>query len=362
VKNRSFNLTCKKKYSQKAIRQVQVTKNKLISKTQIISLFCGAGGLDLGFKQEGFRIALAIDLEAAAIKTHKRNFIKTPSFTADLTKLGPTGVQALVSQYLPLGSHIGIIGGPPCQGFSRSNPRSFAEDPRNLLPSLYVDIISELQLYYVVDFVVFENVLGIKDVKHSEKYSALISGLKNLQFAVDERELCALDFGVPQNRTRIIISALRSNAGYLPISLKQRTGKTTVREAIADLPEPAFYRRNLKSSEIPVHPNHWTMQPKSLRFTQPIIKCNKSRSFRKLSWDKASPTIAFGNREIHVHPNGNRRLSIFEAMLLQGFPSSFILEGNFSQQVTQISNAVPPPLAQSIARAVKKSILIKRKN
>lgn len=339
-------------------------KNKIVVSdypVKIISLFCGAGGLDLGFKQEGFGVALAIDFEPSAIKTHKRNFKKTASLAADLTELGPEGVLSFVKDQLPEGSRIGVIGGPPCQGFSRANPNSDVDDPRNLLPSLYVEIIKKLQKNYIVEFVVFENVLGMKDKKHSTKYHSLISGLKSSKFIVDEQELCALDFGVPQNRRRIIVSAIRKDQGYGKLFLKKRKGKSTVREAIGDLGEPAFYSKNLSKSDIPLHPNHWTMKPKSHRFSDNFLHNGKARSFRKLKWDKASPTIAFGNREIHVHPNGNRRLSIYEAMLLQGFPPSFILEGNLSQQVTQISNAVPPPLARSIAFAVKKSLESKSK-
>lgn len=323
---------------------------------KIVSLFCGAGGLDLGFKQEGFDISIAIDYEKSAICTHRKNFPETSSLAEDLTKIGPAGVLDYVKQHIGAEKKIGIIGGPPCQGFSRANTNANASDPRNLLPNLYIDIIEELQKYYIVEFVVFENVLGMKDKKHAEKYVSLIENLIRLGFLVDEKVLCALDFGVPQNRRRIIVSALRKEQGYSPIIFESKIGKRTVRETIESLEEPAFYTKNLVASDIPVHPNHWTMQPKSSRFNQASTTNNKSRSFRRLSWDKASPTIAFGNREIHVHPNGKRRLSIYEAMLLQGFPSSFILEGNLSQQVKQISNAVPPPLGRSIACALKKSI------
>lgn len=323
---------------------------------QVISLFCGAGGLDLGFKQEGFRVSLAIDLELSSISTHKRNFPKTKSIAADLTKLGPAGVLKYVMEEVKLGSRIGIIGGPPCQGFSRANPSADVDDARNLLPSLYVKIIAQLQKYYCVEFVVFENVLGMKNKKHAEKYNSLITGLKKSGFDVDEKELCALDYGVPQKRDRIIILGMLSGKGYTNVNPIKRKGLKTVREAIGMLDEPVFFAKNLKATNIPIHPNHWTMRPKSHRFLETDIVANKSRSFRKLIWDKASPTIAFGNREIHLHPEGKRRLSIYEAMLLQGFPSSFILEGNLSQQVTQISNAVPPPLARSVAAAVKKSL------
>lgn len=324
-------------------------------KPRIVSLFSGAGGLDLGFREEGYEIALAIDSESSAIETHEHNFKSTKAVVADLVKIGPKGVLTHLSKLIKKGSRIAIIGGPPCQGFSRANRLSKPDDPRNLLPTLYIEIIREIQKHYSVEFVVFENVMGMKDKKHSTKYLELVSGLKELGFDLNEQELCAYDFGVPQNRHRIIITALKSGCGYSHKEPARRAGKT-VRDAIGNLIEPAFFERSLKGADIPLHPNHWTMRPRSQRFFQGFQGNNKARSFRKLSWDKPSPTIAFGNREIHVHPEGRRRISIYEAMLLQGFPSSFVLKGNLSQQVQQISNAVPPPLAKSLAAAITLSM------
>ncbi|MEZ1315300.1 DNA cytosine methyltransferase [Pseudomonas fluorescens] len=328
---------------------------------KIISLFCGAGGLDWGFHQEGFQIPIAIDISAAAISTHKKNFPKTRSVAADLIKLEPEGVFELVTSRVKPKSRIGLIGGPPCQGFSRANTNSKVDDPRNQLPQLYLDIVKRLQADYIVEFVVFENVLGIRDKKHASTYEALIKGLESLSFCVTEKELCALDFGVPQNRRRIVLSALRAGQDYDEVRPKKRTGLRTVQEAIGALAEPTFFDRKLKPGDIPVHPNHWTMNPKSPRFSDPDGEHPNGRSFKRLSWNDASPTIAFGHREIHIHPNGTRRLSIYEAMLLQSFPSSFVLEGNLSQQVEQVSNAVPPLLGKSIAAAVKKSIKPRKK-
>lgn len=332
-------------------------KNKP-SKTlpMVLSLFSGIGGLDWGFHRNGFKIPLAIDISTAAIRTHKRNFKKTYSIVADLIQLGPEGVLAKVAEWIPAGERIGIIGGPPCQGFSRANINSQADDPRNKLSSLYLDIIQALKQYYIVEFVVFENVLGIKDKKHAATYKRIIDKLNELGFTVTEKELCALDFGVPQNRRRIILSAMRSGQGYSDVRPNKRKGLRTVREAIGELAEPVFFQRNLDPSCFPHHPNHWTMQPKSLRFKNPNGNYSVGRSFRKLDWDEPSPTIAFGHREIHVHPRGHRRLSIYEAMLLQGFPDFFVIEGNLSEQVQQISNAVPPPLASSVAAAVKRAL------
>jgi DNA (cytosine-5)-methyltransferase 1 len=96
------------------------------------------------------------------------------------------------------------------------------------------------------------------------------------------------------------------------------------------------------------------MVPRSRKFGENTAV--GGRSFRRLSWDDKSPTVAYGHREIHVHPNGKRRLSIYEAILLQGFPKKYWITGNLSQQVEQVSNVVPPPVAKAIAKAIKETI------
>ncbi len=323
---------------------------------KIVSLFSGAGGLDLGFKQAGFTISVAIDAADAAIRTHRKNFPRTKAIVADLIKLQPCGVLELVKAKLPIGERIAVIGGPPCQGFSRANTGSQANDPRNKLPTLYLDIVRELQQVYTVEFIVFENVLGLRDKKHASTYRAIVDGVAELGFAVTAQELCATDFGVPQSRKRIVLSGLRQDQGYSQVKPRKRKGLATVREAIGNLGTPAFFKRGLLPDDIPVHPNHWTMQPKSPRFANPEAEMGDGRSFKRLKWDTPSPTIAFGHREIHVHPSGSRRLSIYEALLLQAFPREFVLEGNLSEQVEQVSNAVPPPLARGIALAVKRAL------
>jgi len=324
----------------------------------LVSLFCGAGGMDLGFKQAGFKVRIAFDISSAAIRSHSKNFPSTRSVAADLKELQPAGVVQLALEEIPAGSRIGLIGGPPCQGFSRANSNSSANDPRNSLPLLYLEIVKALQAHFVVEFVVLENVPGIRDKKHSLMFSQILDNLASLHFDVTERELCATDFGVPQNRKRVVICGLRSNQGYGEIIIRKIRGLITVESAIGFIREqPEFFRPGLDPSKIEPHPNHWTMKPKSQKFQ--LGNFDKSgRSFRRLRWDAPSPTIAFGNREIHVHPDGTRRLSIFEAMLLQGFPPSFTLEGNLSQQVEQVSNAVPPQLAKSMATALNRAMAI----
>lgn len=330
-----------------------IKEHQLMPLPKIISLFAGAGGLDLGFQQAGFVIAVAIDQATGAIRTHKRNFPTTHSEVGDLIQLQPQGVLEIVEKVIAPGERIAVIGGPPCQGFSRANTASLANDPRNKLPQLYVEIVQALQKVYTVEFIVFENVLGIRDKKHVATFNAFKTALVGLGLDVTEQELCSVDFGVPQNRRRIILSGVRKDQGYGKINPIKQTGLRTVREAIGALSWPIYFQVGLDPQKFPEHPNHWTMQPKSPRFNNPDAHVGDGRSFKRLKWDEPSPTIAFGHREIHVHPSGRRRLSIYEALLLQGFPDSFVLEGNLSEQVEQVSNAVPPPMAHSVANAVK---------
>src|SRR5699024_200097 len=324
---------------------------------KIVSLFSGAGGLDLGFQQAGFRLSFAVDLSPSAIRTHRRNFKNAISIAADLTKLGSHGIMAQLETILRPGESIGVIGGPPCQGFSRANTHSATSDPRNKLPILYLEIVEALQERYSVEFVLFENVLGIRDKKHSDVFSGILARFTEMRLLPHINEYSALDYGVAQTRTRVIISGFRNREVARTFRPEKLQGvNLTVRSVIGDLPEPAFFARGLEKSTIPHHENHWTMRPLSRRFSQPGGANRAGRSFRRLEWDKPSPTVAYGHREIHVHPEGRRRLSIYEAMLLQGFPTDFVLEGSFSSQVEQVSNAVPPPLARSLATAIETAL------
>lgn len=324
---------------------------------KIVSLFSGAGGLDLGYKEAGFPLTFAVDSSESAIRTHQRNFPGTTSIAADLVKLRPKGVLSHLDALLDPGDAIGVIGGPPCQGFSRANTASAAGDPRNRLPLLYLDVVEALQATYNVQFVLFENVLGIRDAKHTVAFRRILSRFRAIGLSVGVQEYSALDFGVAQTRTRIIIWAFGSAqaaASFKPTMIPRKD--LTVRSVIGGLPQPAYFSRGLLPDEIPHHPNHWTMRPVSKRFRHPARAQRPGRSFRRLAWDRPSPTVAYGHREIHVHPDGRRRLSIYEAMLLQGFSRKFVLEGTLSAQVEQVSNAVPPPLAKALAKATRAAL------
>ena len=170
---------------------------------------------------------------------------------------------------------------------------------------------------------------GIRDKKHAKTYQALIEGIEALGFDVTEEELCSADFGVPQNRRRVVLLGMRKRQHYSQVKPRKRKGLATVREAIGGLMGPAYFKRGVEPKDIPIHPNHWTMQPKSERFERPQPEIAEQRSFKRLDWDSPSRTIAFGHREIHVIPQGHRRLSIYEALLLQGFRKTSCLKATY---------------------------------
>ncbi|MBA7481012.1 Modification methylase HaeIII [subsurface metagenome] len=272
-------------------------------------------------------------------------------------KLGGEDIIRTIETKNPGISPRGAISGPPCQFFSQSNVYSNEDDIRRTLPGRFAQILSKLNDSYALDFFVFENVRGLTSNRHQKAFSRFRSMFKRAGFRLFEGLLDAQYFGVPQKRPRVFVVGLNRHR-YPGLKFKFPQPETrhviTVAEAIRGLPEPRYFERNLKPNDIPFHPNHWTMNPKSKKFLNGSLVegHNGGRSFRVLSWNKPSWTVAYGNREIHIHPSGKRRLSIYEAMQLQGFPQRYQLLGTLSEQVKQVCDAVPPPLAVALARSV----------
>ena len=325
---------------------------------KFISLFSGAGGLDLGFEQAGFKPVIAYDVEAAAINTYNHN---RDGNIAKLLNLAETSASEIIEDINERNGfeHIhGVVGGPPCQYFSLGNRSRKEDDPRRTLPITYAEILKELNQEYCLDFFIFENVFGLAKPAHKEDFKVILKFLEEAGFYVFYDILDAYDFDVPQIRKRVFIIGWNKTK-YPQIGFVFPTGTSsgqTVRDAIQGLNEPQYYTRNANPDDFPEHPNHWTMNPRSSKFNNfpdPSVK-NGSRSFKRLSWNKPSFTVAYGHNEIHVHPKGHRRLSIYEAMLLQGFPKmEYELIGHLSEQVTLVSDAVPPPLAKALATSIK---------
>lgn len=322
----------------------------------LISLFCGPGGFDVGFRDAGFVTKLAYDIDEACVATHRRNH---PNANAQVANLVTTKTETVIAEWnkrSPQEPPIGVIGGPPCQSFSISNAYQTDDDPRHILTEHYARLIKELNDVFELDFFVFENVPGLLSVKHRAKFERFKSLFQDAGFNIFESLLNAQYFGVPQKRIRIFVVGINKRKWpHVEFCFPKgdASKQVSVAEVIGPLLEPVYYERSLKGGD--THPNHWCMKPKSAKFVDRNSEPSRyvGRSFRVLKWDEPSYTVAYGHNEVHVHPEGHRRLSVYEAMLIQGFPPEYVIEGNLSQQIHLVSEAVSPPVAFALAEALK---------
>ncbi len=325
----------------------------------LLSLFCGAGGLDQGFREAGFRTAVAVDIDNDCVKTFAYNHPHAKVLKRDIRAVTLRELDRLAERRI---DPMGVLGGPPCQSFSVSNVHQSNDDPRHRLPEAYASLLRRLNKRKAISFFVFENVPGLLGRKHIHRYNRFKKLFEKAGFAVFEQPLDAKDYGIPQERPRIFIVGINQHlhrgVSWTPPSPESRT--ITVADAIRDLPEPVYNARGLDPDAFAVHPNHWVLVPRSKKFSNGVMKEGEmwGRSFRTLRWDKPSWTVAYGHREVHVHPNGKRRLSIYEAMLLQSFPQNYRLLGNMTAQVSLVSDAVPPRLALRVAQSIRESLRI----
>ncbi len=327
----------------------------------VISLFSGCGGFDLGFSSVGYSIGLALDVDPIAVASYNHNRDGEVCQVADLAATDPAAIMKLYLRNHGSATPRGMIGGAPCQTFSNGNVYFNSDDPRHTLPRRYACILRELNGEYDLDFFVFENVKGITSPKHRKEYTTIKRLFSLAGFKLFEGELDAADFGVAQHRCRVFLVGF-NKFKYPDVSFAFPKAKTktplTVANKLKGLPPPLLFKRGTEREDIELHPNHWTMYPHSKKFTDGSLKNGhkQGRSFRVLKWDKPSLTVAYGNREIHVHPNTKRRLSVYEAMLLQGLPKKYELLGTLSDQIRQVSDTIPPQLGAALGSAITNAI------
>jgi len=325
----------------------------------LLSLFCGAGGLDLGFEQAEFKVGLALDRKEDSINSYNLN--RQHSQCGKLQDLAEINLKVLDRHFGKRFTPTAVIGGPPCQSFSQANVNQKVDDVRSSLPKAYAKLVCALHRRSELDFFVMENVVGLTLKKHEPTLAAIEKTFDKAGFKTARLMKNAKDHGTPQNRPRLFLVGINRrkfpNVDPNKLEVPKAPGGV-VRDKLEGLGDPAYFSRNLDMSKHPVHVNHWCMSPKSPKFhrEQGIEPGVKGRSFKMLEWDRPSIAVAYGHREVHVHPSGRRRLSVYEAMLLQGFPSDYKLTGNLSSQIDQVSEAVPPPLAKAVALAIKAAL------
>lgn len=324
-----------------------------------LGLFVGGGGLDLGFKQAGFRLLAASDNEPAAQATHQANWPDVPFILEDVRKLTVARIAEATKGRRP----DVIIGGPPCQGFSTLGDRLSA-DPRNDLVDAFIRIVDGIRPQAVV----IENVRAIATEYGGRYRDFVLKRLSDIGYHTTFDVLNAADYGVPQLRRRAIFVAFADpRIAYefpKPTHGPGRTPYTTVGEAIMDLAR--------KGEEVPNHSalRHSDKVVQRYRFIpeggmlpppedlpEEIRRDNFGSTYKRLHRKQPSLTIVPGNNAFPVHPTRDRSLTPREAARIQTFPDSYVFVGDRRRQCILVGNAVPPLLARVLAESIWHKIL-----
>ena len=298
----------------------------------VVSLFSGAGGLDLGFILAGHNIIWANDLYSDAVATYKRN-IGNHIIEKD--------IKDIPSDEIP-NCDI-VIGGFPCQGFSVANTKRNTKDERNSLYKELLRVIKDKQ----PKFFLAENVKGIMSLNKGKTFKMILDDFSSLDYTVKYKVLNSADFGVPQVRERVIIVGVRSDINYTfqyPEPTNSKDGNdgnpqwVSVINAIGNFPNP----------DEPNNLFNHTYSKYKLNFNGYI-------GHRPIDPNKPAPTVTArgdnkGGVVILPHPNGLRRMTCRELATIQSFPIDFEFMGNNSSVYRQIGNAVPVLMAYHVAR------------
>lgn len=301
----------------------------------VVSLFSGAGGFDLGFVQAGHKVLWANDVDKDCAVTYRRNI-------GDHFVLGD--IKDLDTDTIPECDV--VIGGFPCQGFSLANRNRNISDERNKLYLEFVRVVKDKMPSYFVA----ENVRGLLSLEKGEAIKMIVEDFKKIGYEVDYRVFNAADFGVPQNRYRVIIIGVRKDTftGNFPFPSPTHAKKPdflhdkwiSVGEALKDIPEPDS-EHNLK--------NHIYSKYK--------VTNRNFTGHRRTDPDKPSPTILAkktgGNVATH-HPKNHRRMSVRESAIVQSFPLDFEFFGSMGSMYRQIGNAVAVLFAKKIGEEFKR--------
>lgn len=331
---------------------------------KVISLFAGAGGLDLGFSKAGFNIIWANEYDKDIWETYQKNHPNT--------KLDKRSITDIDVKDIP--DCDGIIGGPPCQSWSSAGALKGIKDKRGQLFYDFIRILEAKQ----PKFFLAENVSGMLISRHSEALVNIQDMFRqagkgyNLSFAM----LNAKDYAVPQDRKRVFFIGIRQDVNFTFSFPHPLNSKITLREAIGDLTDnvlPAKTNNKTNGNDCEV-PNHEYMNG---GFSTIFMSRNRVRQ-----WDEQSFTIQAGGRHAPIHPQAPamvfvekdkrifakgqehlyRRLSVRECARIQTFPDNFIFYyDNIASGYKMIGNAVPVNLAYHLAKSIKEQ-LIKNKS
>ncbi len=351
-------------------------------KPKVIDLFCGAGGLSLGFKMAGYDIVGGVEWDKAAMETHKKNFKTNYEYCGDIKLITDEEIKNRFSNVDV------IIGGPPCQGFSALNRhnKDLENDPRNVLFMEFIRFVKIISPKAIL----IENVRQILTSKDGYAKNTICKLLDDLGYNVVYKVLNASEFGVPQKRMRAVFVGVKKELNKYSFDLldKYKVDKfVTVDEALGDLysiengkidnctrykVDDSIHNEylNLMHDGTGYIENHYIRYPNEN--VQKRIHCvpsggnwrdvpeelfpshrdnRHSNYMRRLDGKGLSTTIDTGH-DVYFHPIFDRNPTVRESARIQSFPDSFIFTGTRSQQLRQVGNAVPPLMAKAIGLSI----------
>ena len=323
----------------------------------IISLFSGAGGLDLGFTNAGFTVVTANEFDKNIWATYEINHPETHLIRGD--------IRQITAESFPNDIY-GIIGGPPCQSWSEAGALRGIEDPRGQLFYDYIRIINTKR----PKFFVAENVSGMLSKKHKEAVDDFIKKFKELGYDVYIKLLNASDYEVPQDRERVFFVGFRSDLEIKNFEFPEPCiNKNNLKDAIWDLREnaiPALEKNKTNGDKCHIKNHEYFIGD----FSSIFMSRNRVRS-----WKEPGFTVQASGRQCQLHPQAPkmikiekdkqifvpgkeslyRRLTVRECARLQGFPDNFeFIYENLNDGYKMVGNAVPVKLAYYIAKQIKR--------
>ncbi len=326
----------------------------------IISLFAGCGGLDLGFRLAGFNPVWANEYDRTIWDTYQFNHTDTVLDRRDIRKINSDEVPDC----------IGIIGGPPCQSWSAAGAKRGIDDSRGQLFWDYIRLVREKQpLFFLA-----ENVSGILTARNRDAFTYILSQFEQIGYRVSYQLLNAKNFGVPQDRKRVIVVGYRESLGFGFEFPEAGDEVLTLQDAIFDLQTAPIPVKGKVDSYHPSIPNH---ECADLGFSSIYMSRNRVRS-----WSEPSFTIQAGGRHAPLHPQASkmilvdqdkrifdpnsrqpyRRLSVRECARIQTFPDDFIFKYKYIiDGYKMVGNAVPVNLAKVLAGKIFDDIVIRQK-
>lgn len=364
-------------------------------KPSIISLFSGALGLDLGLEMAGFEVKVAVEHDKHAAETIRINRPDIKVIEKDIQSVSTKEI--LKAAKLKAGEVTIVSAGPSCQTFSTAGSRKSLKDPRGILFREFLRVVAESR----PRFFVMENVPGMlsaairhrplkerghghpplqADEEFGSAFSMILKELRKTGYYIVFDVLNSADYGVPQSRERVVFIGSRDGEKIsIPAPTHSQDGTnglkkwSTLATAIKDLDEkkPEFVQLSAKKkkylSKVPEGGNWRDLPPKmKWRAMGEAYKSWGGRSgfFRRLSWDKPSPSLTtspVSRATMLCHPTKLRPLTVKEYTKIQQFPFGWKLAGGTAQKYVQIGNAVPVGLSKAIGSSIKKAIRTKKK-